>query len=586
MNWVTRSVPLKWVVAPEPDPELLQEISANVGLDRIVVKILFNRQIDSPDSIRQFLEPSLSDLQDPFTMFGMGKAVDRILEALRANEKIMVYGDYDVDGITAASLLYLVLNKLGAQVVYYLPNRLVEGYGLSVDGIKEAVAKGVTLIVSVDTGVTAVEEVKYASSLGIDCILTDHHEPGEILPNPVALVNPKQKDCTYSGGELSGVGVAFKLAQALYERLQQDQVELEEHLDLVALGTAADIVPLIGENRILTKFGIRQISRTTKPGLKSLTFICGLMGKEIGTGQVVFILAPRINAVGRLGDAEMAIRLLTTKDERVAADIARHLDKENQRRKNIDEKTLSEALEQIRGSVDTGDDRAIILASEGWHQGVIGIVASRLVERFHLPTIMIAIDNGEGKGSARSIPGFHLCNALKECEDLLLRYGGHKYAAGLTIDPKNIEKFRIRMKEVSRRLLTDDDLVAKLYIDSEIELTQVNDKFLDVLETFAPFGPQNMRPVFLTRNCEILGQPYCVGKNHLKMKVRKGDAVFDVIGFGFGDWVRQLSGRGNLVDLVYVIEYNSFNDHTRIQLRLKDMKLAAGDIGTFGKSGF
>jgi len=573
-------------VAPEPDPELLQEISANVGLDRIVVKILFNRQIDSPDSIRQFLEPSLSDLQDPFTMFGMGKAVDRILEALRANEKIMVYGDYDVDGITAASLLYLVLNKLGAQVVYYLPNRLVEGYGLSVDGIKEAVAKGVTLIVSVDTGVTAVEEVKYASSLGIDCILTDHHEPGEILPNPVALVNPKQKDCTYSGGELSGVGVAFKLAQALYERLQQDQVELEEHLDLVALGTAADIVPLIGENRILTKFGIRQISRTTKPGLKSLTFISGLMGKEIGTGQVVFILAPRINAVGRLGDAEMAIRLLTTKDERVAADIARHLDKENQRRKNIDEKTLSEALEQIRGSVDTGDDRAIILASEGWHQGVIGIVASRLVERFHLPTIMIAIDNGEGKGSARSIPGFHLCNALKECEDLLLRYGGHKYAAGLTIDPKNIEKFRIRMKEVSRRLLTDDDLVAKLYIDSEIELTQVNDKFLDVLETFAPFGPQNMRPVFLTRNCEILGQPYCVGKNHLKMKVRKGDAVFDVIGFGFGDWVRQLSGRGNLVDLVYVIEYNSFNDHTRIQLRLKDMKLAAGDIGTFGKSGF
>jgi len=572
---------LKWVVAPEPDPEILQEISAKVGLDRIVVKILFNRQIDSSDSIRQFLQPSLSDLHDPFTMFGMEKAVGRILEALRGNEKIMVYGDYDVDGITAASLLYLVLNKLGAQVVYYLPNRLVEGYGLSVDGIKEASSKGVTLIVSVDTGVTAVEEVKFASSLGIDCILTDHHEPGEILPAPVALVNPKQKDCTYSGGELSGVGVAFKLAQAIYERLQQDQIELEEHLDLVALGTAADIVPLIGENRILTKFGIRQISRTTKPGLKSLTFVSGLMGKEIGTGQVVFILAPRINAIGRLGDAELAIRLLTTKDERIAAEIARQLDKENQRRKNIDEKTLNEALEQIRESVDLNDDRAIILASEGWHQGVIGIVASRLVERFHLPTIMIAIDNGEGKGSARSIPGFHLCNALKECEDLLLRYGGHKYAAGLTIDPKNIEEFRLRMKEVSRRLLTDDDLIAKLFIDSEIELSQVNNRFLDVLETFAPFGPQNMRPVFLTRNCEILGQPYCVGKNHLKMKVRKGEAVFDVIGFGFGNWVRQLSGRGNLVDLVYVIEYNSFNDHTRIQLRLKDLKLAAGDIGTY-----
>jgi single-stranded-DNA-specific exonuclease len=581
MNWVTRSVPLKWVVAPEPDPELLQDISAKVRLDKTVVKILFNRQIDNADAIRQFLQPSLNDLQDPFTMYGMEKAVSRILEALRSNEKIMVYGDYDVDGITAASLLYLVLNKLGAQVIYYLPNRLVEGYGLSIDGIREASAKGVGLIISVDTGVTAVEEVKYAASLGIECILTDHHEPGEVLPEPVALVNPKQKDCAYAGGELSGVGVAFKLAQALYQRLQQDQVELEEHLDLVALGTAADIVPLIGENRILTKFGIRQISRTTKPGLKSLTFVSGLMGKEIGTGQVVFILAPRINAVGRLGDAEMAIRLLTTKDERVAADIARQLDRENQRRKNIDEKTLNEALEQIRESVDLNKDRAIILASEGWHQGVIGIVASRLVEKFHLPTIMIAIDNGEGKGSARSIPGFHLCNALKECEDLLLRYGGHKYAAGLTIDPKNIDRFRDRMKNVSGRLLTDDDLVAKLYIDSEIELSSISNHFLDVLETFAPFGPQNMRPVFLTRNCEIIGQPYCVGKNHLKMKVRKGEAVFDVIGFGFGDWVRQLSGRGNLVDIVYVIEYNSFNEHTRIQLRLKDMRLAAGDIGNF-----
>jgi single-stranded-DNA-specific exonuclease len=336
MNWVTRSVPLKWVVAPEPDPEILQDIAAKVGLDKTIVKILFNRQIDTPESIRQFLNPSLSDLKDPFTLAGMEKAVTRILEALRNNEKIMVYGDYDVDGITAASLLYLILNKLGAQVIYYLPNRLIEGYGLSIDGIQEASEHGVTLIVSVDTGVTAVEEVKYALSLGIECILTDHHEPGEILPEPVALVNPKQKGCTYSGGELSGVGVAFKLAQAIYVRLQQDQSELEEHLDLVALGTSADIVPLVGENRILTKFGIRQISRTTKPGLKSLTFVSGLMGKEIGTGQVVFILAPRINAIGRLGDAELAIRLLTTKDEKSASEIARKLDKENQRRKNID----------------------------------------------------------------------------------------------------------------------------------------------------------------------------------------------------------------------------------------------------------
>ncbi len=581
MNWASKSAPLKWVVAPDPDPEFLQKICIETGLDQIVVKILFNRQISSPEAINQFLNPTMSDLPDPFTLYDMDKAVERILNALRENEKIMVYGDYDVDGITASSLLYLVLNKLGAQVMYYLPNRLVEGYGLSTDGIKEASAKGISLIVSVDTGVTAVEEVKFARSLGIDCILTDHHEPGETLPDAVALVNPKQKDCHYAGGELSGGGVAFKLAQALYQRLQQDQAELEEHLDLVALGTSADIVPLVGENRILTKFGIRQISGTTKPGLKSLTFVSGLMGKEIGTGQVVFILAPRINAIGRLGDAHLAIKLLTTRDERVAAEIARKLDHENQRRKNIDEKTLGEALEQIRQTVDLENDRAIVLASEGWHPGVIGIVASRLVERYHLPTVMIAIDNGEGKGSARSIPGFHLTEALKKCEDLVLRYGGHKYAAGLTIAPDKIDAFRERLKDVSRNLLTDDDLVAKLHIDCEIELSQISSKLLDVIESFAPFGPQNMRPIFLTRNCEVLGQPYCVGKNHLKMKVRKGDSVFDIIGFGFGDWARQLSGRGSLVDLVYVVEYNSWEGHTRIQLRLKDIRLGAGDLPQF-----
>jgi single-stranded-DNA-specific exonuclease len=582
MNSGSKSIPLKWVLAPEPDPEILQDISVKVGIHKSIIKILFNRQIDTPEVIQKFLNPTLNDLGDPFEMFDMDKAVERILNALRENEKIMVYGDYDVDGITASSLLYLVLNKLGAHVIYYLPNRLVEGYGLSVDGIKEASEKGITLIISVDTGVTAVDEVEYARSLGIDCILTDHHEPGEVLPDAIALVNPKQVHCTYVGGELSGVGVAFKLAQALYRRLQQDETELEEHLDLVALGTSADIVPLIGENRILTKFGIKQISRTTKPGLKSLAFVSGLMGKEIGTGQVVFILAPRINAVGRLGDAKMAIKLLTTKDERVAADIARKLDKENQRRKNIDEKTLNEALEQMREIVDLNEDSAIVLSSEGWHQGVIGIVASRLVEKYHLPTVMIAIDNNEGKGSARSIPGFHLCDALRQCEDLLLRYGGHKYAAGLTISPENIEKFRVRFKEVSQKMLSDEDLVAKLYIDSEIELSEIDNNMLDVIETFAPFGPQNMRPVFLTRNCEILGQPYCVGRNHLKMKVRKGDSVFDVIGFGFGDWANKLSGRGSLVDLVYVVEYNSWEGHTRIQLRLKDIKLAAGDLSQYG----
>lgn len=577
MAWSHRSKPLRWVLASEPDPDLVSQLADATRLPSNVAKILINRHLDTPELIEKFLNPKMSDLKDPFTMAGMEKGIERVTRALFDNERIMIYGDYDVDGITATALLYMVLNKLGGQVNFYLPNRLVEGYGLSTDGIDEAKADDVSLIVTVDTGITAVEEVKYAQSLGIDVVITDHHEPGMTIPETLAIINPKQDACDY-GGELSGVGVAFKFAQALYRRLNQDERELEEHLDLVALGTSADIVPLVGENRVLTKFGIRQITRTNKPGLKSLTFVSGLMGKDISTGQVVFILAPRINALGRLGNASQAIRLLSTRDERMAAEIARKLDNENKRRKEIDEKTLHEALAQIEEVVDLNNDRAIVLGAEGWHQGVIGIVASRLVERYHLPTVMIAIQNSEGKGSARSIPGFHLCEALKECEHLLIKYGGHKYAAGLSIKAENIPEFREKFKEVSNRYLSQDDITPKLNIDQEIELTDINDAFMRSIEMFAPFGPQNLRPVFLTRNCEVVGQPYTVGHNHLKMRVRKGDATFDVIGFGFGDMARVISDKGCLVDIVYAVEYNTWNDVTRIQIRLRDIKLTAGDM--------
>lgn len=580
MSWSQKTSELQWVVADKIDSDIVFDLAAETGLPVNIIKILYHRNLCDSESIRQFLYPKLTDLNDPFELNGMKTGVERITKALFNNEKVIVYGDYDVDGITATSLLYMVLNKLGAQVDFYLPNRLTEGYGLSVDSIDQANENGATLIITVDTGVTAVEEVKYASSLGIDVVITDHHEPGESLPEAVAIINPKLPNCDYES-ELSGVGVAFKFAQALYRSLKQDESELEEHLDLVALGTAADIVPLVGENRIFTKFGIKQIARTTKPGLKSLSFVSGLMGKDISTGQVVFILAPRINALGRLGDAGQAIRLLSTRDEKVASDIARKLDEENKRRKQIDETTLNEALAQMEEVVDFGNDRAIVLANEGWHQGVIGIVASRLVEKYHLPTVMISVSDGEGKGSARSIPGFHLCEALKECEHLLIRYGGHKYAAGLSIDEKNIERFRELFVNVSNKTLSSDDIIPKLNIDLEIELSDIDDSFMDSIEAFSPFGPHNMRPIFLTRNCEVVGQPYVVGKNHLKMKVRKGEMVFDVIGFGFGDMARTISSKGSLVDIVYVIEYNTYNDVTRKQIRLKDIKLTVGSMPTF-----
>jgi len=577
MSWSHRSAPLKWVLAPEPDQAVVARLAGATDLAPSIIKILINRGIDSEDRIHQFLGPRLTDLKDPFTMMGMRAAVDRLVNAFMSNEAVVIYGDYDVDGITATSLLYMVLNKLGGQISYYLPNRLTEGYGLSRDGIDTAKERGASLIITVDTGITAVEEVEYARSLGIDVIVTDHHEPGESVPKADAIVNPKQNGCTY-GDELSGVGVAFKVAQALYRSLGQDERDLDEHLDLVALGTAADIVPLVGENRVLTKFGIRQIARTTKPGLKSLTFVSGLMGKDITTGQVVFILAPRINALGRLGDAGDAIRLLSTRDESVAADIARKLDSENRRRKEIDARTLDEALAQMAEVTDLDHDRAIVLAQEGWHQGVIGIVASRLVERFHLPTIMISMEDGVGKGSARSIPGFHLCEALKDCEHLLLKYGGHKYAAGLSIESDKVEQFRREFQDVSIKHLSDEDITPKLHIDLEVELMSLTDDFVRTLEVFSPFGPQNMRPLLLTRNCEVVGQPYTVGKGHLKMRVRKGDAVLDVIGFGFGDMAQQISARGCLVDLAYVVEFNTYKDVTRKQLRLKDIKLTAGSL--------
>lgn len=563
-------VKMQWVVASEPDFRLVDDIAKKVNLPPLVVKILVCRNMTDPVEIDKFINPNMADLVDPFLIPGMEAGVERTIQALQENETIMIYGDYDVDGITAASLMFLVLNKLGANVHYYLPNRLVEGYGLSEEGIIEAERKGASLIISVDTGITAGKEVEYAKEKFIDCVITDHHEPGETLPNAAAVVNPKLG--TSIGRELAGVGVAFKFAQGLYSRLGQDQSELYEHLDLVALGTSADVVPLVNENRILTSFGIGQIMRSSKPGLKSLVFECDLMGKEITTSQIVFIIAPRINAVGRLGGAEKAIKLLTTKDTQTASSIAKFLEIENRRRKSIDENTLEEALGQIEKSVDLENDKAIVLHSEGWHQGVIGIVASRLVEKYYLPTVLIAVDNNEGKGSGRSIPGFHLHDALKSCEDLLLRYGGHKYAAGMSIAPDRIQEFQQRFKRVAASQLNPEDLIRKLHIDAELDLDDIDFDLVDMLERFAPFGPENMKPVFITRNLEIVGSPQVVGRNHLRMRVRSGRKVFDVIGFGFGDYAEQLSMHGVDFDMAYVIEKNIHNGVTKIQLRVKDIR--------------
>jgi single-stranded-DNA-specific exonuclease len=511
----------------------------------------------------------------------MASAVDRIVRALKAQEHIMIFGDYDVDGITATSLLYLVLTRLGANVSFYIPNRISEGYGLSIPGIREAAQRDVTLVISVDCGITATEEVDLARSLGIDLIITDHHEVQEQIPQAQAILNPKRADDDYPDEHLAGVGVAFKLVQGLYRHLGLDDSELENHLDLVALGTAADIVPLVGENRILTKFGLEQVAKTEKVGLRSLVEITGLLGEEIQTGHVVFILAPRINAVGRLGDAQRAIALLATNQRDRARRIARFLNDENRRRKDIDESMLREAQELIKKNIDLEKDRVIILASDKWHPGVIGIVASRVVEQYYRPTVLISLEGNEGKGSGRSISGFNLYEALERCQEHLIRFGGHKYAAGLTIDASKIHVFKERLNQVAMETLSPELLVPSLKIDASVTLDQVDEQLLAALGELAPFGPQNMRPVLMADNLEVVGCPRVVGQNHLKFKVRQNERVLDVIAFDKGERLSDVEvGKRNL-SLSFVLEENTWQGRSSLQLRARDLRTSPLDSAAF-----
>jgi len=492
--------------------------------------------------------------------------------AVLSEEKILIYGDYDVDGITSVSFLYLILKELGVDVTYYIPDRQAEGYGLSPMGIETARERGTQLIITVDCGITGHAEIDLAQSLGIEVLVCDHHEPGPTLPRAVALLDPKRADCPYPFKELAGVGVTYKLCQGLLLRMGIDLSILDTFTELVAIGTAADIVPLMEENRIFVKVGLEKLNESENTGLNALLEVAGLAGKEISTGHVVFIIAPRINAVGRMGDAERAVRLLTTKDKIEARQIAEVLEQENRHRKNVDEETFRQALEMVQQSFEPSSTRSLVLHQRGWHSGVIGIVASRVVEKFYRPTVLISVENGIGKGSARSIEGFDLHDALKGCEDLLLAYGGHKYAAGLSISEERIPAFKQRFEEIAASRLQGEQLVPRLIIDAEISLAEIDAMFLKLLRFFAPFGPHNMRPVFVSKNLQVVGTPSLVGANHLKFKVRQSDQVFDVIGFGMGELhYRVRSGENNL-DLAYVIEENEWMGRKVIQLRAKDIR--------------
>ena len=555
----------------------MARLASGTGTCRKAAELLVLRGFREVEEAKRFLDPKLEHLFDPFLIPDMDKAVSRIVDALTRKEGIFVHGDYDVDGTSGTALLVHVLRGLGGRVSYYIPDRLSEGYGLSELGVREAKARGVGLLITVDCGVTAVQETALAKSLDVEVIIVDHHQPGSERPDALAVVDPyasglNTEDRYRVGLELSGVGLAFKLMQALFLRMGRGIEELTEHLDLVAVGTIADVVPLIGENRIIAKLGLEVLRETRKPGLRALLEVSGLLGKPLGYWQVAYSIAPRINAVGRMGDAGRAVELMLTKDGEEARTFAQVLQDENVKRRGLDAGVFEEAREMALIDFDPYRDRVLVLAKEGWHPGVVGIVASKIVEEFYRPTVMIALEGEEGRGSARSIPAFHLYEALLGCKDLLLGFGGHEFAAGLSIEKGKIQAFKERMNRIGREVLKEEDLVPKLSLDAWLEFGEVTPDLLRDLSRMAPFGPRNREPLFLASDLQVVGEPRVVGTNHLKFRMRKDKVILSGIFFDAGDRFGELATGLSGLSVACVLEEDEWQGKREIRLRVKDFK--------------
>ena len=564
----------RWKIREIEDDYTVKSLADSLNISEVLSKLLVLRKIKTFNEAKYFFRPNIEDLYDPFLMDGMETATYRVIQALTDNQHIVVYGDYDVDGTCSTSLLYMFLKELGANVEFYIPQRLTEGYGISKTGIDYAVEKETSLLISVDCGITAVEQTEYANSLGLDIIICDHHQPKEKLPPAHAVLDPLKPGCNYPFKYLSGAGVAFKLAQGVSERIGKRELPLQ-YLDLVALAGAADIVPLIDENRILVREGLNLINSNPRPGILSLIEASGMHPGNLSSGQVVFTIAPRINAVGRLGDAQRAVELFITEEKQKADELAEVLETENLKRRKIDEDTFDSAMDIVQNSLDLSDDTAIILHQEKWHPGVIGIVASRLVERYYRPTIMLTTVDGVAKGSARSISNFNIYDALKKCEDLLIHFGGHQAAAGLAVEVDKIEEFRSKFNQVVKESLTEEELLPEIHIDSKLRFSEITPKFLRIIDQFSPFGPGNMRPVFVSEDVELASNPRIVGTNHLivALKQNGSEKVFDCIGFNMGEYLGLLNKNETVIDVVYSIDKTVRDGRTFPQFRLKDLKI-------------
>lgn len=564
----------RWKLKEFPDEKLVLSLADSLNISNSLALLLIQRGVTNFQEAKLFFRPSLESLYDPFLMDGMHKASSRVIKAITDNQKICIYGDYDVDGTCSAALLYLFLKELGADVQTYIPNRLTEGYGISIQSIDYLKDLGINLIISVDCGITAVEEIEYAKSFGIDTIICDHHQPKEQLPNAYAILDPLKPGDNYPFKYLSGAGLAFKLATAIGDKIGRREMALK-YLDLVALAGAADIVPLVDENRILVREGLQIINTNPRPGISALIKCSRIEPGSLTAGQIVFTIAPRINAVGRLGDANRAVELFSTDDPVKAMELAQIFEDENVKRRSIDEATFSHAVNLVETTVDLENDYGIILHDNDWHPGVIGIVASRLVEKFHRPTIMLTTVDGIAKGSARSIPGFNIYEALQNCEDLLLQFGGHEAAAGLAVELDKIDLFRKRFNEILKQCIKAEDIFPEILIDAKISFSEISPKFIRILEQFAPFGPGNMKPVFLSEKVSVVNSPKIVGTNHLvtTFKQNGNDKVFDAIGFNLGYFAEHIDKDRDLVDIVYSIETINKDGKIFPQLRIKDLRI-------------
>ena len=549
------------------DETVINHLVDELHIKPLLARIFAARGLADGSAVEAFFKHDIANLFDPFLFADMRAAVVRISAAIDKKEKITIYGDYDVDGITATVLLVRVLRTLGATCDWHLPNRIIDGYGISAEAIAAIAAGGTTLLISVDCGITAVTEIESARALGVDVIVTDHHEPSLKLPPALCIINPKAPGSNYPEKILAGVGVACKLAQALTQHLGRPAAIWQDQLDLVALGTAADIVPLTGENRIIMRAGFARMKQTVNPGLRALIAVQGLAGKDLSTRQVVFSLAPCINATGRLGDAERSVNLLLTDDPAAAQSYAAELRDANVQRQTLHAEVQQDVFAWIDKNCDAARDYAIVAASQNWHCGVIGIVASKVVEKYHRPAILLSIgENGMCRGSGRSLPTVHLLSAISECTDLLDHFGGHAVAAGMSIRSEHIDAFRTRLNDTVRSRVTPEDLLPTITADAEVALDDCTSEFLRTVQRMEPFGPGNMRPVLICRGLRMQSESRIVGKNHLKMTVGAQGKRMDAIAFGMGDRRKELTGAAAF-SLAFSLELNDWNNTLQMNVR-------------------